>query len=295
MIETAVGIEQVDGVPVRISRKAGKPLMLLTRMASQGTGIWDAVWDRLAEDFTVANFDLIASARLAADMPARDRFSRMADASVAVARGLGFPKFHVFGWHGGCHVALACLTAHPGQIASAVLLDPFFELGDMRKVEAAIAFMKVLFTQPDRSLYARYWVMSGFSSGFLEREFDVVEKMTAARVDQDRFGTIDSEKWLRWVWALRTNWLTDAELQAVTAPVLVLATELDNWHAGPTVGMAEQVARRLRSSEFSVIEGLGPFFFIEAPERFEEVAGSFLGRVSALGRPERDHGQGAFG
>ena len=63
MIETAVGIEQVDGVPVRISRKAGKPLMLLTRMASQGTGIWDAVWDRLAEDFTVANFDLIASAK----------------------------------------------------------------------------------------------------------------------------------------------------------------------------------------------------------------------------------------
>jgi pimeloyl-ACP methyl ester carboxylesterase len=274
-------VEHVGGVDVRITRSAGKPLMMLVRMASGGMGIWDAIWDDLARHFTVANFDLVDAAKLAEDQPPRERFLHLAHRIAEVAEALGFRSFHVFGWYGGTHVALACMLAHPDRVRSAVLLDPFFELADSRKLEMAIRFKQRLFEADDRTLYAYYWVMAGFSPAFMEHSFDVIERLAAARIAADRFVRLDPARWMRWVKALRTNWLSDEELATMTMPTLVLATALDSWHAGPTVGMAEALAARLPSAELSVIDGHGTFFFIERPALFEQHAGAFLRRVAA--------------
>ncbi len=271
-------IETMNGVEVRITRTAGRPLLLLTRMASGGMGIWDQIWEGLAQRFTVANFDLVGAARLDDELSPRERFFALADRSVEIAAGLGFERFHVFGWYGGAHVALACLVRHPERVETCILLDPFFELPDMRKVEKAVAFKRVLFEHPHRELYAFYWVMAGFSPAFLETNFDEVERLAKARIQADRFVSLDPERWMRWVRALRTNWLDDEEIAAVTTPTLILATELDSWHAGPTVGMAEALHRRLQASEFQVVDGLGTFFLIEAPDRFASLAEPFLRR-----------------
>ena len=276
MSATARNVEQVAGVDVRITRGEGKPLMLLTRMASGGMGIWDAVWDDIARHYTVANFDLVGSARLSEDLPPRERFLRLADKTAEVATALGFDRFHVFGWYGGTHVALACLHEHRERVRSAILLDPFFELPDARKLEKAIAFKQRLFESEDRELYAYYWVMAGFSPAFLESSFDTVESLARARVQADRFVSVDPQRWLRWVHALRTNWLTDDELAAMRVPTLVLATSLDGWHAGPTIGMAQALAARLPDARLSSIDGYGTFFFIEQPALFREHAGAFL-------------------
>ncbi|MCM0018365.1 MAG: alpha/beta hydrolase [Tagaea sp.] len=275
-------IESAAGVEVRITRGDGKPLMLLTRMASGGMGIWDAVWSDLARHFTVANFDLVGAAGLSEDMPARDRFMALADTTSDMATRLGFDRYHVFGWYGGCHVALACAARHPKRVASCLLLDPFYELEDNRKIEKAIEFKKVLFEHPDRELYAYYWVMAGFSPAFLENEFDTVERMAKARIAADRFVTLDTSRWMRWVRALRTNWLEESDFPAMTAPTLVLATALDSWHAGPTVGMAEALTKRLPSADLKVVEGLGTFFFTEDPARFRDLAAGFLERSAKL-------------
>lgn len=275
-------IEQVGDVAVRITRAPCKPLMLLTRMASGGMGIWDAIWPDLAQNYTVANFDLVGAARLEDDMPAAARFAALADVCADLAARLGFERFSVFGWYGGCHVALACCLLHPERVASCLLLDPFFELADTRKVEAAIAFKRALFEHTDRELYATYWVMAGFSPGFMERSFDVVETLSRARIAADRFVTLDVETWMRWVRALRTNWLSDADLAGLRTPTLVMATELDPWHAGPTVGMARALAARLCDARLEVVEKLGTFFFIEEPRLFGDIAGPFL--VEQAGR-----------
>jgi pimeloyl-ACP methyl ester carboxylesterase len=148
----------------------------------------------------------------------------------------------------------------------------------MRKVDRAVAFKRALYEHPDRALYAYYWVMAGFTAGFMERDFDTVQRLAEARVRTDRFVTLDVDRWERWVRALRTNWLTDADFTAMRAPTLVLATELDSWHAGPTVGMAAALQARLPNSELKVVEGLGTFFFTEAPQRFRDLAGPFLAR-----------------
>ena len=279
-------IEHVDGVEVRISRAAGKPLLLLVRMASGGTGIWDAIWDDLAQHYTVANFDLVDAAGLAEEASPRARFTRLADRIGEIAKRLGFPTFHVFGWYGGAHVALACMLRAPQRVRSAILLDPFFALPDRRKVERAIAFKQRLYEADDRTLYAYYWVMAGFTPGFMEHDFDVVERLAQARIESDRFAKLDVARWLRWVHALRSNWLTDAELAAMRTPTLVLATGLDSWHAGPTVGMAQALAARLPRAELSVIENYGTFFFIERPELFTERAGAFLRRMSVAAAGE---------
>lgn len=271
-------IERVGDVEVRITRAPDKPLMLLVRMASGAMGIWDAVWPVLTHRYTVANFDLVGAARLDDDLPPRERFLALSDTIATVAAGLGFERFHVFGWYGGCHVALACIAHHPERVASAILLDPFFALPDMRKIERAIAFKRVLFEHHDRELYAYYWVMAGFSPGFLEARFDEVERLARARIAADRFVSLDSARWLRWVWALRSNWLTQQELAAMRTPTLILATELDGWHAGPTVGMAQFLGRRLPEAELRLIGGMGTFFFIEDPDRFAQEAAPFLDR-----------------
>jgi len=270
-------VEAVEGTPVRISRTPGAPLMMLVRMASQQSGIWDPVWEGLAGRFTVATFDLMQAARLQEDMAPGRRFRTLAEVVVRTAAGLGFPRFHLFAWYGGCHVALAALRDRPAQIASCIMLDPFFELEDMRKVERAIAFKRAIF-ETDRALYAYYWVMAGFSPGFMERRFDVIERLAKARVEKDRFVKQDVERWLRWVRALRTNWLDDAELAAMTTPTLVLASELDGWHAGPTVGMARALHARLKASELIELPSVGTFCFIERPSLFLEAAGPFLAR-----------------
>lgn len=269
-------IEHAAGVDVRITRGEGKPLLLLVRMASGGMGIWDTIWDELAVHYTVANFDLVGAAGLSEDMPPRERFLRLAERNVEVASALGFPTFHVFGWYGGAHIALACLHAQRQRIRSALLLDPFFQLGDPRKIEKAVALKRRLFESEDRTLYAYYWVMAGFSPQYLEQNFDTVERLAEARIASDRFVTIDPDRWLRWVQALRTNWLTDQELSAITTPTLVMATSLDNWHAGPTIGMAEALAARMPSAALRTIDGYGTFFFIERPALFAQHAGSFL-------------------
>jgi pimeloyl-ACP methyl ester carboxylesterase len=267
--------ECVDGTEVRITRIPDAPLMVLLRMASQDIGIWDAVWDDLARHFTVASFDLVGAARLDADLSPRQRFRALADVVARTAAGLGFERFHLFGWYGGTHVALAALLDHGPRIASCLLLDPFFEMDDMRKVEKAIAFKRTLF-ETDRQLYAYYWVMAGFSPGFMEAHFDRIAALANARIERDRFVNQDSERWLRWVWALRTKWLTNDELASLTTPTLVLASELDGWHAGPTVGMARALCARMPAATMHELKGVGTFCFTEDPALFGTFALPFL-------------------
>jgi pimeloyl-ACP methyl ester carboxylesterase len=268
-------VETVDDIDVRIARVPGAPLMMLVRMASGESGIWEPVWRSLAGRFTVASFDLVAAARLEAELAPRERFRALATVVTEVAEGLGYPRFHLFGWYGGAHVALATLLDHGERIRSCLLLDPFFELDDMRKVEKGIAFKRAIY-EADRRLYAYYWVMAGFSPGFMERRFDVIERLAETRVAKDRFVAQDGDRFIRWVRALRTNWLSEAELAVMVTPTLILTSQLDGWHAGPTVGMAHALQARMPAAELAELAGVGTFAFIEQPALFAEMALPFL-------------------
>ena len=273
-------VVEVDGIQVNITRAPGKPLILLTRMASADMGIWDTIWDDFARYFTVANFDLsqLPAARHLDD-PGRS-FRQLARHTADVASGLGFERFHVFGWNGGTLIALACAMDHADRVASCLLLDPFYELADMRHVNKAVQFKRALFENPNRELYAYYWVMAGLTSDFIENNFDTVERLVAARLEKDRFVKVDVERFEKWVRALRTNWFDDADCARITAPTLIAATELDRWNAGPSVAMAREVKKRIAGSDLTIIENAGGHFLLEDPGRFMAVVEPFLKRVT---------------
>ena len=272
----------VDGLDVTVQTNPGNPLILLVRMAAPAMGVWDTIWDDFARSFTVAAFDLqqLPAAGMM-DTP-EQAFQGFAQGCVEVAAGLGFERFHIFGWNGGTQVAMRCAVDHGDRLQSCILLDPFFELEDMRRVEKAVEFKRVLFEHPDRRLYAFYWVMAGLTDDFLETRFDEVEKLVDARVGGDRFVNVDVDRFMRWVRALRRNWISDQEFARIDVPTLIVATELDRWHAGPTVSMAREVQKRIAGSRLEVIEKAGGLFLIENPRRFWEVAEPFVREASTL-------------
>ncbi|MEO1020886.1 MAG: alpha/beta hydrolase, partial [Pseudomonadota bacterium] len=256
--------QRLADIDVQISPDQSRPLLFLLRMAAPSSGLWSAVWAPLTKHFTVAAFDfqqLEAAKRL--DDPG-EVFKSASDTCAAIASGLERQSFHVFGWNGGTHVALRCAVDHADRVASLLLLDVFFELPDMRHVEKAVAFKKLLFEQ-DRRLYAYYWTMAGLSDSFIANHFDQVEAIAKARLENDRFINQNSEAFLRWVRGLRRNWLTSAEWTRITAPVLILATENDRWNAGPSIAMAEAVRDRLPRAELHILKGVGGHFLIEDP------------------------------
>jgi pimeloyl-ACP methyl ester carboxylesterase len=266
---------RANGYDVMISENPDRPLILLVRMASPDAGMWETIWDGIAAHFRVASFDLqqVPAARTMED-PA-SLFRTTAAACAEVATGLDARRFHVFGWNGGTQIAMRAAVDFPERVASLLLLDPFFELPDMRHVEKALAVKKLLFEQ-DRALYAYYWVMAGLTDRFIASRFDEVERLANARMQSDRFLRQDPERFMRWVRALRRNWITDEEFGRIGAATLILATGLDRWSAGPSVAMAEAVQARIGNSRLAVIENAGGHFLIEQPERFLEVAGPFL-------------------
>jgi pimeloyl-ACP methyl ester carboxylesterase len=267
---------ELNGVTVHMTDAPGKPLMLLVRMAAQESGLWDAIWPRLAQSFTVAALDL---QRLPAagrtDAPA-EMFRGLSAACVIAAEALGHDTFHLFGWNGGTQIVLRCLVDHGERVRSSILLDPFFELPDMRHVEMAIDFKRALFDQADRRIYAHYWVMAGLSDGFIANRFDEVARIADARVERDRFVRSDPERFFAWVRALRRNWLSDEEFARIRVPTLVLATELDRWNAGPSVEMARALCARSPALNLEIMRGVGGLFPVEAPELFAKTAGNFL-------------------
>lgn len=269
--------ERIAGFDVRVSERRERPLVFLLRMASPEAGVWNTVWSDLERHFTVAAFDLqqLEKARAMRDVEAV--FEAAARACVAIADAMERERFHLFGWNGGTHIALRAAVDHRERVVSLLLLDPFFELADMRHVEVAVRIKQLLFEQ-DRELYAYYWTMAGLSDGFVAGHFDRVEELVAGRLRSDRFIGQSSERFIRWVRALRRNWLSAPELRSIRAPTLILATGQDRWNAGPSVAMAEALHAHLEKSELEVIEGVGGHFLIEAPKRFAALVDPFLER-----------------
>lgn len=275
-MSTAVETLEVAGERIAVTRNPGASLVVLTRLASRSAGIWDGLWGRLAERFAVANIDLRLPDGDLLDDP-RAVFDDYARRTVRVAEALGHPSFHILGWNGGSHIALHAASLHPERLLSCVLLGAFYALPDMRRVDAGVAFMRTMMAQPDKELYALYWFMAGLTPGYVDRNFDHVMALARQRAEADRFVHADIERLTKWIRALRRHWLTDQELAAIRTPVSILAPRLDLWHAGPTVAMAEALARRIPGAELRVLEDAGSLIALEDPDRIAGMHADALG------------------
>jgi pimeloyl-ACP methyl ester carboxylesterase len=262
---------EIGGLSVTCSGGAGAPLLMLVRMASRGACLWDPVWDRLGRHFSVVQFDLRMPSTAELDDPRRV-FTALAAQCVEVAAGLGHDRFHLFGWTGGTHVALRCMADFPQRVASSLLLGPFWTLDDMRAAEKGFEFARTLVESGNLALYSYYWYMGGLSPGFVERNFDQVERWADQRNNGDAFLKRDPAQIIKWMRALRGCWIDLPELAGNVTPTLIIAHELDPWHAGPSAAMARALHTHLPHARFELLEGLGSMAPIEDPDRVYRAA-----------------------
>lgn len=271
-----------DETEVCITRGAGKPLMLLVRMASRGMGGWDGIWDGLCEHFSVAQFDLKRPTATQLDDPVQV-FKGLARNCADVARGLGYDGFHILGWTGGAHLALRCAVDFPQSLRSCTVVNPFYPLPDMRPLHKGNEFMRTLLQGGGREVYAYYWFMAGLSPEFVRTRFDEVERMVQARLAADSFMQAQTGDVSRWSEVLRGFWLEDAELASIKTPTLIVGSGLDPAFFGPSPDMARTLYSRMPAAEFALAEGYGSLMLMEAPAVFLRLSQAFHARVARSG------------
>lgn len=269
----------VGGSNVHWSRREGADLVVLVRLAGRGGGVWDAIWPHLAEACAVASVDLA----LPPDAGESDAaiFRSFSVSICEVADALGHERVHLIGWNGGAHVALDAAVHAPERLRSLTLMTPFREAGDRRQIDIGLDLLEALLRSGRRDLYAWHWFMAGFSDRFLQTRFDEVERLVAQRLAADSFLSLDVDRAMRWMRALRRDHLSDDALRAIGVPTLILAAGMNRWHAGPTPAMAEALHRLIPHSELAVFEDCGAFFPIERPADTADRILSFIRRLPA--------------
>lgn len=257
----------IEGMPLFVTENPGEPLLLLVRMAAREMGLWDKVWGELARYYTVANFALTPP-----DIEKFDSsvalFRHFAQECVDVAKGLGYDKFHLFGWTGGAQVAVRCMTDFPQNLHSCILLGPNYIPAEKRPNEKSLEFLSAILGQGDLELYTYYWMLQSFTPDYAEKHFDDIEALVNVRLRADK-GRLDTT---------REQPVTDDELEAIQVPTLIVAPAFTN------LSPLRRLNALIKTSELAIVPGNGIFVLIEDPDSFMTAAGPFL-RAAAKEKP----------
>jgi len=260
---------------VRIGPERGKPLMLLVRLFPYNMGIWDNVWNELSEHYTLATFNLPVP-KFDEGTDPREVLHALAGDCVAMAAALGHPHFHLFGWHGGAQVALRAAIDFPERVLSCVLQGAIYEPLESRPTDIALKIVEAVVGTGDLEFLTYYVLLSGTSPEYAELHFDVLEKLVKTRLEVDR-GRLDAVGAMKWGRLQRRYRITDAELDRVTAPVLLVAPVGAVW---PPFHLVRRLYERMRTAELAVVPRGGDLVIFEDPEAFFAAAWRFLQAAS---------------
>jgi len=267
----------VDGRRIRISETAGKPLLLLIRMASHDMGLWDNLWPALENDFTVASFSLTVPKADNGD--ARAALRALAEECVAVARSLGHERFHFFGWHGGAQVGLRLSIDFSDRLLSCVLMGPIYEAEQRGPTEFLLRLIEATLARDDIEFYTYFWLLSGLTPEFAEKQFDKVAAMVRHRVniDKERFSAQSIMQWA----SLQRRWAVDeTELARIRTPMLIPVPAFALW---PPLHQVRRLVAKIPSARLALIPNAGDLVIYEDPDKVIVAAGAFL-RAAAAGR-----------
>jgi len=264
---------------VAISKDPDKPLLLLVRMAAQNMGLWDKIWDKLADHYSVAAFNL-PTPDLDRYDSAIDVFKKMAQDCVNVADGLGYAKFHMFGWTGGAQVAKRCLVDYPQRLLSCVLMGVVDNPPERRPMQKSLELLKVILAHGDLELYTYFWLLSSFTPEYAETHFDQIKALVDTRLKVDK-GRLDTGKVFQWIKMMRDDLVSDEELAAIEVPTLLVAPAFDGW---APLHRVRKLHAKIKTSQLAIIPGKGALVLVEDPESFWTAAGDFM-RAAARQEP----------
>lgn len=270
--------QMVDGRRIRMSESAGKPLLLLIRMASHDMGLWDNLWPEVAKDFTVASFSLTVPGVDSGEP--RALLHQLAEECIAVARSLGYERFHFFGWHGGAQIGLRLALDFPQHLLSCVLMGPIYEAEERGPTEHLLRLIESTLAKEDIEFYTYFWLLSGVTPEFAEKQFEKISAMVRHRVniDKERFSAQSIFNWA----SVQRRWVVDdQELERIRTPLLILVPAYALW---PPLHQVRRLVSRIASARLAVVEGAGDLVIYEDPDKVMVAAGPFL-RAAARGTP----------
>ncbi|MFH8991800.1 alpha/beta fold hydrolase [Streptomyces sp. NPDC017940] len=193
----------------------------------------------------------------------------LADELVAAADAEGADTFALAGYSLGTAVAVRVAARHPSRVTALVLTAPFAR-PDTRMSLAARTWHHLASagsTPRDRSALARFLLPLALSPAALaalsEEEVEQAVRNTADSVPEGTADHVDL--------VLRTD--VRADLAAITAPTLVIATTQDQL---VPLAVQREVAARISGARTSDL-ATGHLPFAERPEEWQQLMGGFLG------------------
>jgi pimeloyl-ACP methyl ester carboxylesterase len=250
---------------------AGPPVVLVHARLTDSR-MWDAVWDRLTEHYTVIRYDLRGHGQSA--MPAGS-YSHVADL-VKLLDQLEIGRAHLAGHSMGGEIVIDTALAHPERVASLILvscvptgyewspdLNPrwgaIFDALERNDFDGAV------------ELDLQFWVDGP------RRTADMISPAVREQVRQ-----MDLANW-RSMAEYRMHAQPEppiappavTRLSEIAAPTLVLAGTAD---VPDVLASADTLATQIHGAEQVILPEVGHMLPMEQPERFSERVHQFLKR-----------------
>lgn len=239
----------------------GPAVLLIHGTGGDAAGTWAAVAPALAERRTVVLPDLPGSGASVDDGGPLE-LAALAAQVVAVADAAGAESYSLVGFSLGAAVAAAAAAADPEGVDALVCVGGPAGGGDARSHLQFDLWRRL--RERDPELFARLWMLTGFSPQFVEAL--PVEGLGYAATFPISPG-FDRQADLN----LRLD--LDDSLARIEAPTLVLAGRHD-WIAPPATLRA--VAERIPTATFEELD-TGHFSILEAPALLSGRIDEFLG------------------
>lgn len=119
------GVVEVGDASIYYERRGQGPALLMIAGAGGDAGMYGAVADELASDYTVVTYDRRGDSRSQWRGPVREfRLVEHASDAIAVLNANGFQSATVFGQSGGAAITLALVAAYPHVIDRAIAHEP---------------------------------------------------------------------------------------------------------------------------------------------------------------------------
>lgn len=252
---------------------AGPPIVLVHARPADSR-MWDAVWDRLTEQYTVIRYDLRGHGKTA--MPAGS-YSHVADLVTLLDR-LELERAHLVGHSMGGEIVIDTALAHPERVSSLILVS--CAPGGYEWSPDLNPRWEAIFEALERSdfdgaveLDLQFWVDGP------HRRANMISPAVREQVRQMSLAN----------WRSMAAYRMHAEpvpptappavtrLSEIAAPTLVLAGTAD---VPDVLASADMLAAQVPRVEKVILAEVGHMLPMEQPERFYESVHQFLKRQS---------------
>ena len=246
----------------------GPPVVLLHGFTGSGAG-WSSLVAALAPEYTTIGIDIVGHG--ASDSPVdieRYGMPRVVDDLVTLVRRLGHERACWLGYSMGGRTALQVAVQRPDAVAALVLEGATPGLATAEERAARVAADEALAAGVERDGIEAFVSRWENVPLFATQSEELRAALRPGRLAQSPRGLANS---LRGMGTGAQPAVHD-RLTEVTAPVLLLAGELDTKFAA----IAAEMAHALPDATMHLIEGAGHAAHLERPERFNALVLEFL-------------------